>query len=131
MRPRNLVINKIQWNWLLSAISCESPCKLHRRQCSIHNIVLALSDQLRIRYPGFGFFNLVIFVCKRISHLLLVRSNEKLTELNMFRIRKTTISYTFLIKLRFQWYRCKRSMSSLHEGPLETTITVPLVVNYE
>ena len=47
---------------------------------------------------------------------------EKLSELNVFRVRKATISSTFLIKFRFD-----RVLSSFHGGSLEITHTVPLI----
>ena len=37
---------------------------------------------------------------------------ENILELNTFRTRKTTITSTFLIKLRFQWYRCESGIAT-------------------
>ena len=52
---------------------------------------------------------------------------EKLAEINSFRVRKTTVSSTFLIRLRFQVYRCKSGIVILaYRGKLEITLTVPL-----
>ena len=44
---------------------------------------------------------------KWLAHFLLIRKSRWLTDLNTFRVRKMTLSPTFLIRLSFQGYRCK------------------------
>ena len=47
----------------------------------------------------------------RNAHSLFIRSNEKLAEINTFRVRKTTISSTFLIRISFQGHRCESGIA--------------------
>ena len=49
---------------------------------------------------------------------------EKLSELNNFRVSKTTLSSTLMIRKGFQWYVVK--WTSKNGGSLEITFTVPL-----
>ena len=71
----------------------------------------------------------VIFICgfsAKVTCAFLIYEKQwrlkNLTEINIFRVRKTTVSSTFLTGLRFQGYRCK----SLHWCSLKFTLTVPL-----
>ena len=53
---------------------------------------------------------------------------EKLAEMNTFRVVKTTVSSTFLIRFMFKGYRWKLDMASLEiETSLEITLPVPLI----
>ena len=52
---------------------------------------------------------------------------EKLAEINAFRVGNTTVSSTFLMRLRFQGYRCKSDIFIFAlGGSLEITRTVSL-----
>ena len=54
---------------------------------------------------------------------------EKLTEINTFQVRKTTVySYFFIrLRLRYKGTVVNRALPSLHGGSLEITLTVPLI----
>ena len=45
-----------------------------------------------------------MFLFIKTIYLLIM---EKFIAINTFRVRRTTLSFTFLIRSRFQWYRCK------------------------
>ena len=82
----------------------------------------ALCDQVWIKYQCFCFIKLftsfVGSMRKWQTHFLLILSKREIIRFNTFRLRKTTVSYTFLIRSRFQGYR---------GGSLEITLTVPLI----
>ena len=67
-----------------------------------------LSYQGWIRYPCFCSLKLFAFLCggftEKLTCVFLVYegATEKLTDIKTFRVRKTTVSSTFLIRLRFQ-----------------------------
>ena len=71
----------------------------------------------RIRYQRFCFFKLFIFICgfslkvTIANFLFIIEAMEKLTEIKTFRVRKTTVSSTFLIRLRFQGYCCQSGIA--------------------
>ena len=80
------------------------PCKDYNIRFTTEPLK-ASSDQVRIRYPCF-FFELFIFIygfsAKWLAHFLLKRDNVEIFRINSILVRKTTLSSTFLIRLRFQ-----------------------------
>ena len=89
------------------------PCKDGKaRVTTVH--VKALSDQVWIRYPWVCLFELFGFMFgfskKCISSIK--DTMEKLSELTFFEVRKTILSSTLLIRIRFQ-------------GSIQITLTVP------
>ena len=62
--------------------------------------------------------NCLIFICG-FSAKMTCRNKH-------VRVRKTTVSHTFNIRLRFKGYRVDRTLSFLNVGSLEITLTVPL-----
>ena len=87
------------------------------------------SDQACFRYRCFCFFKLFIFVCgfsAKVTCAFLAETIEKLIEINTFRVKKTMVSSTFLIRLRFQGFR---GILGVGIFALEISLIVPLTVD--
>ena len=91
----------------------------------------SLSDQIWIRTPCFCFWKLFVFPCgfsaKMTCAFLAYQKGWRnyQNQTLFFRVRKTTLSSKFLIRLRFQGYSCKSGVSIFAwGGSLEFTITV-------
>ena len=71
----------------------------------------ALSDQVWIKYQCFCFFKLFIFILRDLRIACLLVTMEKFSEITTFWVRKNMLSFTFLIRLGFQGYRCKSGIA--------------------
>ena len=80
------------------------------------NAKMAVSDSqsgLGVRYPILSFlltFSFAGSLQKLLANFCLYEAMEKLSELNTFWVKKTTVFFTFLIRLKFQGYRCKSNI---------------------
>jgi len=96
----------------LSVISSYPPC-IDTRFTTVP--LKALSDQARMKHVCFVLlncsFSFLVSVEKLLAHFLILRSNEKYTERYTFWVGKTTLSSTFLIRLRIQGYCCKSGIA--------------------
>ena len=73
------------------------------------------------------FFLFVVSQPKWLAHFLQLLAMENFTEINTFRLLRTTLSSIFLIRLRFQGYRCKSDIAIF--GLRVKLITVPKNIN--
>ena len=87
---------------LTSLILRDPPCKYGNIRFTTE-LFIALSEHVSIRYTCFKFWQLFIFICGLYAFLHYKKKNELIT----FRVRKTILSSTFLIRLRFEGYSRK------------------------
>ena len=88
----------------VSVISSEPPCKDDNERFTTVPLMIFIYTV----YFNFWFF----FLQKWVAHFLLIRNTEKkITELTLFQSEKTWLSSSFLIRLRFQGYRCKSEIA--------------------
>ena len=108
----------------VSVISSDPSCKdVNARFTTVH--LKALSDHEWIKYPCFCFFkkfkifSFEVSLRKWLAHFLFIRSIVETHRNKYFSSQKNEgILTTFLIRLRFQGYRCKSGIECM-EGHLK------------
>ena len=111
----------------VSVLLIDPSCKDGNVRFTIH--LLSFVCQVWIIYLCFCFLKLLIFVCRifaKVTGTLLFKGSNG-------RSQNYGCIFHSLIRLRFQWCRCKlvnRVLSSLHGGSLKITLTVPLVTMF-
>ena len=120
----NLVSSYIIFNLIIKVVSrLNCLICLHVKGPDWYAKCPSLGLKYRVRYQCCSFFKLLIFICGFCKrglriYFLLVWSQRETRRKNFFWVRKTSVTSTFLIRLRL--LKCtvlNWTLLSLHEGP--------------